>query len=229
MLTFDKVRLSRDAFSLTADLSVDRGARIAVLGPSGGGKSTLLGLVAGFAAPTSGRVFWDGQDQTSKRPGERPVSIVFQDSNLFPHLTIAQNVGMGINPNLRLSRSEEARVSEVLAETGIAEHATRKPGALSGGQRARAALARVLLRARPILLLDEAFSALGPALKAEMFELLERTIPYETVVLMVTHDPEEALRMRDVIVVDDGRVDPPQPAGTLFANPPEALARYLGK
>ncbi|MEL6690134.1 MAG: ATP-binding cassette domain-containing protein [Pseudomonadota bacterium] len=229
MLTFDDVRFSYGAFSLSANMTIAPGTRIAVLGPSGEGKSTLLALVAGFISPEAGAVRWQGTDLTPQRPGERPVSIVFQDSNLFPHLTVTQNVGMGLSPSLRLSAAQAGQVAQVLDRVGLADYGDRKPGALSGGQRARAALARVLLRERPILLLDEAFSALGPALKAEMFDLLEETLPPETILLMVTHDPDEAARMEQIVVVSDGQADTPQDAAPLLANPPPALASYLGK
>ncbi|MCH2078453.1 MAG: ATP-binding cassette domain-containing protein [Rhodobacteraceae bacterium] len=210
-------------------MSIAPCSRTAVLGPSGEGKSTLLSLVAGFISPEQGAVRWQGTDLTPQRPGERPVSIVFQDSNLFPHLTVTQNVGMGLSPNLRLSQAQSAQLAAVLDQVGLADYGDRKPGALSGGQRARAALARVLLRERPILLLDEAFSALGPALKAEMFDLMEETLPPETILLMVTHDPDEAARMDQIIVVSGGQADAPQDTAPLLANPPPALASYLGK
>ncbi|MEO0486151.1 MAG: ATP-binding cassette domain-containing protein [Pseudomonadota bacterium] len=230
MLTLDGVRFARPGFTLEADVTIATGARVAVIGPSGGGKSTLLSLIAGFEVPQAGRVTWDGTDLLPLAPGERPLSMLFQDTNLFPHLTVAQNVGLGIDPSLRLSPAQRGAVAQVLSEVGLPDISHRKPGALSGGQRARVALARALLRERPLLLLDEAFSALGPALKAEMFELLNQTVArIGATLLIVTHDPEEAARMDQIIVVDGGRADPPEDASELLANPSAALRTYLGR
>ncbi|MEL7301556.1 MAG: ATP-binding cassette domain-containing protein [Pseudomonadota bacterium] len=229
MLTLEEVRFAREGFTLDADLSLPPGTRAAVLGPSGGGKSTLLDLIAGFEAPAAGRVTWNGENLGGAAPGERPVSILFQEGNLFPHLTLFENTALGLDPRLKLSGDHRAQVNAMLGDVGLGGLEARKPGALSGGQRARAALARVFLRARPVLLLDEAFSALGPALKSEMFDLLDRLVTVETVLLMVTHDPEEATRMSEIVVVDDGCVAPPEPSGPLLANPPPGLSAYLGK
>lgn len=187
-----------------------------------------MSLIAGFEVPTRGRILWEETDLTDASPGERPISIIFQDMNLFPHLTVAQNVGLGLDPRLKLSEEARARVTDVLGRVGLGSKGDAKPGALSGGQRARAALARAFLRARPVLLLDEAFSALGPALKDEMFALMDELVPPETTLLMVTHDPQEAERMAELIVVDEGEAAPPAAAGPLLADPPPTLRAYLG-
>lgn len=229
-LTFDAVEARVDGFALHADFSVPAGARVAVMGPSGAGKTTLLSLVAGFLAPLRGRVLWEGRDLGPVPPGQRPVSVLFQDQNLFPHLTAAQNVGLGLRPDLRLSTGQHGQVEEALASVGLAGLGPRRPAALSGGQQGRVALARVLLRRRPVLLLDEAFAALGPALKDEMLDLLSGIAgASRATVLMVTHDPDDARRFADHgIVVEAGRAHPPQPIGALFADPPPALAAWLG-
>ena len=190
----------------------------------------FISALAGFFAPTSGRILWQGQDITPLPPAQRPVSILFQDQNLFPHLTLAQNLGLGLNPRLRLTEADRARITETLARVGLEGMEGRKPGQLSGGQQGRAALARALLRARPILLLDEPFAALGPALKAEMLDLVAETAT-ETgaLTLLVTHDPEDALRFADqTVLVADGIAAAPAPTAALFANPPAALRAYLG-
>lgn len=230
MLEFDRVHVTRGAFSLSADLGVPTGSRVAVIGPSGSGKSTLLSLVGGFLAPDRGRIRLDGQDITALPPGRRPVSTLFQDQNLFPHLTVAQNVGLGLRPDLRLSEPQRARVAQVLSEVGLEGLEARRPASLSGGQQGRVALARVLLRARPVLLLDEAFSAFGPALKAEMLDLLSRIADRtRATVLMVTHDPGDARRFApQTILIDNGVAHPPVPTGLLLDNPPPGLRDYLG-
>ena len=230
MLEFDAVHVTRGSFTLSADLSIPKGARIAVIGPSGSGKSTLLSLVGGFLVPDRGRIRLDGGDITALPPGRRPVSTLFQDQNLFPHLTVAQNVGLGLRPDLRLSEPQRARVAQVLSEVGLEGMEARRPANLSGGQQGRVALARVLLRARPVLLLDEAFSAFGPALKAEMLDLLGRIADRtRATVLMVTHDPGDARRFApETILVDGGVAHPPVPTGPLLDNPPPGLRDYLG-
>lgn len=230
MLVLEDVTLAQGAFRLRADWVLPQGARAAVIGPSGAGKSTLLMAVAGFLTPESGRILWQGRDLTAVTSGDRPLSILFQDQNLFPHLTIAQNIGLGLRPDLRLTAEDHARVERALSRAGLEGLGARRPAALSGGQMGRAALARVLLRARPLLLLDEPFAALGPALKDEMLALVAE-VASETgaTVLMVTHDPEDARRFADrCILVADGVAAAPADTGTLFADPPPALRAYLG-
>lgn len=230
MLRLDRVEIAEGAFRLRADWQAAERGRIAVIGPSGAGKSTLLAAVAGFVTPVSGRVLWRGQDLTPLPPAARPVSILFQDNNLFPHLTVAQNVGLGLRPDLRLTDDDRARVADSLARVGLDGKETRRPGALSGGEQGRVALARVLLRARPILLLDEPFSALGPALRAEMLDLVAEVAGESgATVLLVSHDPQDARRFADeIVVVMNGVAAPPAPAGPLLDDPPAALRDYLG-
>ena len=230
MLELDAITLEVDGFRLRADWSVAPGARVAVIGPSGAGKSTLLSLLAGFLAPVSGRLRWQGQDITDLPPGKRPMSVLFQDQNLFPHLTVAQNLGLGLSPALRLGAQDRARIEAALDQVGLAGLGGRRPAELSGGQQGRAALARALLRARPVLLLDEPFAALGPALKAEMGALVaEVAARTGALTLLVTHDPAEARRLCDLAVfVDGGVAHPPQPTAALLDDPPPALAAYLG-
>ena len=230
MLKLEALDLRKGTFRLQADLEIQPGAQVAVIGPSGAGKSTLLEALAGFVPPAAGRISWQGQDVTGQPPGERPMAMLFQDGNLFPHLTVAQNVGLGIDPNRRLSPQEEARVTAALARVGLAGMEGRKPAALSGGQHSRAALARVLVQNRALLLLDEPFAALGPALKSEMLDLVSE-IAQETgaTLLMVSHDPQDARRIsREVVLVADGRAHPPAATASILDSPPPALRAYLG-
>ena len=227
MLTLDGLEVRQGAFRLAADWSVGAGVT-AVIGPSGGGKSTLLGAVAGFVAPAGGRVLWNGEDLSGKSPGQRPVSVLFQDNNLFPHLTVRQNVGLALRPNLKLEPAEWVIVEAALRGVGLEGYGARKPGSLSGGQQSRAALARVLLAERPVVLLDEAFSALGPGLRREMLDLVAERLA-DRVVLMVTHDPEDAERIASqVVLVTEGVAGAPVATEALFADPPAALRDYLG-
>ncbi|MHA6264398.1 thiamine ABC transporter ATP-binding protein [Arenibacterium sp. CAU 1754] len=230
MLRLDRVCIENGSFRLTADLSVDVGQRVAVIGPSGSGKSTLLNGIAGFLPVTGGRIQWQGQDITQAAPGDRPVAMLFQDGNLFPHLSVAQNVGLGLRPDLKLSGDQKQAVEQALLRVGLEGMGGRKPGALSGGQQSRAALARILVQGRPLMLLDEPFAALGPALKSEMLDLVAG-LAEETgaTLLMVSHDPSDARRIaQQVILVADGVALAPQDTGALLDNPPASLRDYLG-
>ena len=230
MLRFDSVVLAQDGFRLVADWQVPAGAKVAVIGPSGAGKSTLLSAVAGFFAPAQGRVLWQGSDLAPLNPGARPMTILFQDQNLFPHLTLGQNLGLGLRPDLRLDPPQRAQVDAVLDRVGLNGLGARRPAQLSGGQVGRAALARALLRARPMLLLDEPFAALGPALKAEMLALVDEVaIETGALVLMVTHDPTDALAFAEMtVLVAEGVAHAPTRTGLLLKDPPPALRAYLG-
>ena len=229
MLMLENLNVRQGDFHLTANVGFAAGQITALIGPSGAGKSTILSVIAGFYQ-AEGQVLWRGEPITDLRPDQRPVSILFQDNNLFPHLTVSQNVGLALRASLRLTRDEPRRVDEMLASVGLSGMGARKPAALSGGQQSRAALARLLLQDRPVILLDEPFAALGPGLKQEMLALVrERALADNRVVLMVTHDPQDALVAADQIaLVDEGQVFAPLPAREVMDNPPDVLRRYLG-
>ena len=158
------------------------------------------------------------------------MTMLFQDNNLFPHLTVAQNVGLGLRANMRLSAADNDRVTDALDRVGLSDHAGKRPGALSGGQQSRAALARVLVQARPLVLLDEPFAALGPALRNDMLDLMcDLVSETKATLIMVTHAPEDVRRIADqVIFVEGGIAQAPQPAGILLDNPPPEVRDYLG-
>lgn len=189
-------------------LSVARGDQIAILGPSGAGKSTLLNLIAGFLTPASGNMVIDGEDHTTTPPSRRPVSMLFQENNLFSHLSVQQNIGLGLNPGLKLNASQREKILHIAQQMGIDSLLERLPGELSGGQRQRVALARCLVREQPILLLDEPFSALDPALRQEMLTLVAEVCrEKQLTLLMVSHSVEDAARIAPrSIVVADGRI-----------------------
>lgn len=228
MLRLEDVTIRLGDFRLRADLSVAQGARVAVIGPSGAGKSTFLSAIAGFV-PHAGRITWQGAI-LPEDPGARPVSILFQDNNLFPHLSVFDNVALGLKPALRLSDEDCTQVERALDRVGLGALGRRRPAELSGGQQSRVALARTLIRAKPLLLLDEPFAALGPALKAEMLELVSQIVA-ETgaTLLMVSHDVADARAICDHTgLVVDGVAHAPQPTGPLLDNPPPELRAYLG-
>ncbi|HBM9257875.1 TPA: thiamine ABC transporter ATP-binding protein ThiQ [Citrobacter freundii] len=189
-------------------LSVAHGEQIAILGPSGAGKSTLLNLIAGFLTPASGSMMIDGEDHTTTPPSRRPVSMLFQENNLFSHLSVQQNIGLGLNPGLKLNASQREKILHIAQQMGIDSLLERLPSELSGGQRQRVALARCLVREQPILLLDEPFSALDPALRQEMLTLVAEVCrEKQLTLLMVSHSVEDAARIAPrSIVVADGRI-----------------------
>ncbi|MCA0939102.1 ATP-binding cassette domain-containing protein [Salipiger pacificus] len=232
MLTLENLRYTEGDYSLSADLSLAPGCRVAIIGPSGAGKSTLLDLIAGFLTPKAGRLLWQGQDITATPPDRRPVAMLFQEDNLFPHLSLARNLSLALRPSGRRLTAEEGRKLEsALERVGLGGLSSRKPGALSGGQQSRAALARVLLQARPILALDEPFAALGPALKVQMLDLVQEVAgELGALVLLVSHDPQDARRFaEETVLVAEGLAHPPVETRALFDAPPEALRAYLGQ
>jgi thiamine transport system ATP-binding protein len=158
------------------------------------------------------------------------MTMLFQDNNLFPHLTVMQNVGLGLRPDLRLDAAERVRVERALERVELGRYADVKPGQLSGGQQSRVALARVLVQARPFVLLDEPFAALGPALRNEMLDLMQDTVAQTGAALvMVTHAPEDVRRIADeVIFVEGGKAHVPRPVADLMDDPPPELRAYLG-
>jgi thiamine transport system ATP-binding protein len=218
-------------YVLRMDFELPHGVFAAVLGPSGAGKSTLLNILAGFEALTSGTFEIDGQNMEGLSPARFPVSMVFQDNNSFAHLDAWSNVALGVSPRLRLTQDERARVDFSLQRVGLTHLARRKPGEMSGGERQRIALARVLVREKPILLLDEPFAALGPALRNEMLDLvLQLHKEKQLTTLMVTHSPDDAKHVADhVIFVDAGKVRAPVPTPRFFLSKDDSQIRtYLG-
>ena len=231
MIELDRVVYRYDHAEMRFDLTVAAGAFVAVIGPSGAGKTTLLNLIAGFERPDDGRVRLDQRDLTDAPPAERPATTLFQEHNLFAHLTAAQNVGLGLHPGLRLDPDQRRQVEEALETVGLAGLGGRLPSQLSGGERRRVALARSVVRDRKILLLDEPFAALDPALRQEMVQLVDRLRRERGLtVLMVTHLLDELyqLDLRAVFVhggriLADGRA-----AELLTASTPAELIAYLG-
>ena len=208
MIRLDNVFLADDTLPMTFDLQVAAGTRIAIVGPSGAGKSTLLNLIAGFVLPTRGEVWLNGENHTQSAPYERPVSMLFQENNLFPHLTVQQNLALGLKTTLKLTALEQDQIERVADAVGLTSFLSRLPNSLSGGQKQRVALARCLLRDKPILLLDEPFSALDPELRMEMLNLIDELCHSKKLtLLLVTHQPSELTGKVDrMLRIENGRI-----------------------
>lgn len=183
-------------------IAIEKGEFFTLLGPSGCGKTTLLRCIAGFETPTTGAILLSGRDITHTPPNERPVNTVFQSYALFPHLTVAQNVGFGLKMLGKPRDEVDKAVARVLALVKLESFADRMPAQLSGGQQQRVALARALAPEPQVLLLDEPLSALDLKLRKEMQSELKR-LQTETGItfVFVTHDQEEALTMSNRIGV----------------------------
>lgn len=230
-ILLDQVRFAWPQTQMEFDLSVPANEIVIITGPSGSGKSTLLNLIAGFEAPASGNIILCGKECTHVPISGRPVSMLFQEHNLFAHLNVETNAGFGIAPRRLVQDNERRRVSDALASVGLSGKEKRLPHELSGGERQRVAFARILLEDRPLLLLDEPFASLGPSLRAEMMELLtvmQKAKP--RTILAVTHHPLEWRGVADGFAfVDQGRI---LASGSManFTNPdlPGHVRNYLG-
>ena len=203
--------LKESYLTISTNISLEPDKIYAVVGPSGAGKSTFLNLISGFASISSGSIIWNEQEISHLPPAKRSVSILFQDNNLFPHLSVWRNLALAVTHWPKISRDNEEKLKAVMSEVGILGLENRKPSQLSGGQQSRVALARVLLQKNKILLLDEPFSALGPSLKDQMLELIKKIAKNKKLlVLMVTHEPADAKKVASqTLVVKDKKVHPP--------------------
>jgi thiamine transport system ATP-binding protein len=213
MLALHECRVRVGTFEANYTLQVPRGAFLSVTGPSGGGKSTLLGAIAGFEKPYAGTMEFDGVDLLPLKPAQRPVAMIFQDHNLLPTLTATQNAGLGLSPSLKLGAAEHKAIAEMLDRVGLSGLGDRLPSELSGGQRQRVALARALLTTRPLLLLDEPLSGLDAPIRRDMALLVDRLRRERGLtVLMVSHTPEDIADLVDGVVrIEAGRVLPGEP------------------
>jgi thiamine transport system ATP-binding protein len=187
------------------DFKVDYGEYISIVGPSGGGKSTLLKLISGFLPISNGKLIICNTEHTHSPPNFRPVSMVFQENNLFWHLNVRQNIALGLSPNMRLNKKQIRLMREVTYQLGVTSLLDRMPDQISGGEKQLVAIARCLLRNRPILLLDEALSALDPVIRRNTTDVLcKLCMSYNTTLVMVSHSIEDVRRVtsRSLIVVD---------------------------
>ncbi len=213
------------------DLAIEEGAFVVLLGPSGGGKTTLLNILGGFLDPTQGQVLIRGQDVSRVPPARRPTTTVFQDYALFPHMTVAGNVAFGLKMRNVARAERERRATQALDMVGLADLSARKPHELSGGQRQRIALARALVVEPSVLLLDEPLGALDLKLRRQMQEELkaiQRKVG--TTFVHVTHDQEEAMAIADTIVVmNDGFIEDTGAPERIYLRPASRFtANFMG-
>jgi putative spermidine/putrescine transport system ATP-binding protein len=213
------------------DLTVGDGEFFTLLGPSGSGKTTTLRMIAGFERPDVGRITLGGADITQQPPYARDVNTVFQDYALFPHMTVAENVGYGLKVKKVPRRKRAEQVTDVLKMVRLDGYGDRKPVQLSGGQRQRVALARSIVNQPKVLLLDEPLGALDLKLRQEMqifLKALQRDLGMTFI--YVTHDQEEALTMSDhVAVFNEGRIEQVGSPSDVYARPAtEFVAGFVG-
>ena len=228
MLEINQLCAERGEHHFCYDLTCHSGQIVALLGRSGCGKSTLLAMIAGFL-PAKGQLDWQGQSLLEQSVAQRPVSSLFQQHNLFEHLSVAQNLALGIKGSLRLNLQERQALEQVAQQLDIHALLAQKPPQLSGGQRQRAALARAILRHRPILLLDEPFSALDPQLCDECLQLVRQLAQqHQLTVLLVTHQLSDAYAIADSIAfIEQGRVVVQCPVDELVTQSNVSVQQYL--
>ncbi|ARC38011.1 ABC transporter ATP-binding protein [Paracoccus yeei] len=213
------------------DLTIRAGEFFSLLGPSGCGKTTLLRTIAGFEEISDGVVLIDGQDMQNVPANRRPTNMVFQSYAIFPHLTVAENVGFGLRRDPRSRTEKAAAVEEALAMVGLAGYGGRASHALSGGQRQRVALARALILKPKVLLLDEPLSALDRKMREQMqVELIKLQRQVGITFVLVTHDQEEALVMSDrIAVMFEGQIAQLDGPEALYARPSSRrVANFIG-
>lgn len=220
-------------FTAVRDLNIDikKGEFFSMLGPSGSGKTTVLRMIAGFETPTTGEILLEGKDITSAAPFDREVNTVFQDYALFPHLTIAENVGYGLTVRGLNKTKKKALVEEALEQVQLFNLKDRLPSQLSGGQRQRIALARALILRPKVLLLDEPLGALDKQLREQMqIELKQIQREAGITFIFVTHDQEEALTLSDRIAVyNDGKIEQVGTPREVYEFPETPfVAKFLG-
>ena len=198
----------QSSWELKIDAEFEKESCTAIIGRSGAGKSTLLSLIAGFEIPNSGSIVVGGVDVTQHDPATRPVTILFQEHNLFSHLTIWRNIALGVHPKLKISRKDKKLIDHAISTVGLEGLENRFPGQVSGGERQRVALARCICQKRPVLLLDEPFNSLDPALRKEMTGLVDKLrIEHCLTILLVSHNPHEASEIaQNALFLENGKV-----------------------
>ena len=213
------------------NLTIESGKFYSLLGPSGSGKSTILRIIAGFSQPSSGQVFFDGQDITNLDAAKRHINTVFQNYALFPHLDVFENVAFGLKIKKKPMNEIRPAVKDALHMVRLDGYANREISELSGGQQQRVAIARAIVNEPKVLLLDESLSALDKRLRKDMqFELRAIQKKLGITFIFVTHDQEEALSMSDeIFVLNDGKIQQSGSPVAVYDEPVnDFVARFIG-
>ena len=194
MIKLENISLKLDNFRTKFTVEIKKGEWVGIIGQSGAGKSTFLNLIAGFAQPEVGSLLINNIEMRDIPASKRSISSLFQDNNLFPHLSVYQNIAIAIKPNLKLQDNEKKKIFEIIEYLNLSSKTHSSIGTLSGGERQRVALGRVMSSDKKILLLDEPFSQLDPNLRIEMLELIKKIREKKNItIIMAIHTPAEAI------------------------------------
>ena len=210
LLSASKCKIKNEGFSVQCDFSVEIGNHLSLFGPSGSGKSSVLLGLAGFLPIINGDLVYNDKSISKIEPKDRPFDLLFQENNLFPHLTVSRNILLGLGAKAKMDLQNSHIVNEILDLVGLYKERNRLPQDISGGQRSRAAIARSLIRKKPILLLDEPFAALDFELKNEILALLLRiTRKNNLSIILVSHDPRDVQYLGGDVVLfsENGQTD----------------------
>ena len=194
MIKLENISIKLDNFRTKFTVEINKGEWVGIIGQSGAGKSTFLNLIAGFAQPEVGSLLINNTEMRNISASKRSISSLFQDNNLFPHLSVYQNIAIAIKPNLKLHNNEKKKIFEIIEYLNLSSKIHSSIGTLSGGERQRVALGRVMSSDKKILLLDEPFSKLDPNLRSEMLELIKKIREKKKItIIMAIHTPAEAI------------------------------------
>ena len=194
MIKLENISLKLDNFRTNFTVEIKKGEWVGIIGQSGAGKSTFLNIIAGFAQPEVGSLLINNTEMRNLPASKRSISSLFQDNNLFPHLSVYQNIAIAIKPNLKLHENEKGKIFEIIEYLNLSSKIHSGIGTLSGGERQRVALGRVMSSDKKILLLDEPFSQLDPNLRIEMLELIKKIREKKKItIIMAIHTPAEAI------------------------------------
>ena len=194
MIKLENISIKLDNFRTKFTVEINKGEWVGIIGQSGAGKSTFLNLIAGFAQPEVGSLLINNTEMRNLSASKRSISSLFQDNNLFPHLSVYQNIAIAIKPNLKLHENEKEKIFEIIEYLNLSSKIHSSIGTLSGGERQRVALGRVMSSDKKILLLDEPFSQLDPNLRIEMLELIKKIREKKKItIIMAIHTPAEAI------------------------------------
>ena len=208
MIKLENISVKLDNFRTKFTVEINKGEWVGIIGQSGAGKSTFLNLIAGFAQPEEGSLLINNIEINNLPASKRSISSLFQDNNLFPHLSVYQNIAIAIKPNLKLHDSEKKKIFEIIEYLNLSSKTHSSIGTLSGGERQRVALGRVMSSDKKILLLDEPFSQLDPNLRIEMLELIKKIREEKKItIIMAIHTPAEAINfVSRFLMIEEGKV-----------------------